>query len=192
MKTTSLKERYKQEIVPVMREKFGYKNVHAVPALKKIVVNSGVGKMINAKRGKDSAGSEESVVADLVNEFALIVGQKPRIIRAHKSISGFKLREGMIAGVSATLRGQRMYDFLTRLIHIAFPRMRDFRGFEKKSVDQRGNMTIGVSEQIIFPEIPHDKVRQMWGMEISLATNAKNREEGIALLTELGILFQKA
>lgn len=191
MKTISLQEKYKQDIIPAMRKKFGYKNVYAVPKLIKIVVNSGVGKMISAKKGKEAGGGEESIVADLVKEFTLIVGQKPEIVRAKKSISGFKLREGMIAGVAVTLRGARMYDFFTRLVHVAFPRMRDFRGVEEKSVDERGNMTIGIVEQIIFPEIPHDKVRQMWGMEVSFVTSAKNKEQGVELLRGLGMPFAR-
>jgi len=189
--TTTLKEKYKKETVPAMKEKFGYTNVYAVPKIEKIVINTGVGKMINARKGKEVTEGEEKFIEDLMAEFALIVGQKPQIIRTRKSISGFKLRTGMIVGVRATLRGPRMYDFLARLIHIAFPRTRDFRGYEETSVDQRGNMTIGIREQIIFPEIPHDKVRQIWGMEVTIVTSAKNREEGVELLKRLGVPFSK-
>jgi len=189
MKT--LLEKYTKEVVPVMREKFGYKNIYAVPKIVKIVLNSGVGKTINARKGKETVQNEEDLIKDLISEFALITGQKPQIIRSKKSISGFKLRQGMISGVRVTLRGRRMYDFLSRLINIAFPRSRDFRGLEEKSVDAGGNMTVGIQEQIIFPEIPHDKVRQIWGMEVSIVTTAKNREEGLGLLKQLGIPFKR-
>ena len=186
----TLQEKYKKDVIPALREQFNYTNIHAVPKIEKIVVNSGVGKMINARKGKETTDSDEGVIEDLISEFTLIVGQKPEIVRARKSISSFKLRAGMIAGVRATLHGARMYDFLARLIHIAFPRTRDFQGLEKKSVDNSGNMTIGIREQIIFPEIPHDKVRQMWGMEVTIVTSAKSREEGLELLAQLGIPFR--
>lgn len=187
----ALREKYTKEITPAMREKFGYKNIYAVPMLKKIVVNSGVAKTINARKGKEVTKSDEGLIADIISELALIAGQKPQIVRAKKSISAFKLRAGMIAGVRVTLRGDKMYDFLARLINIALPRSRDFRGFRVGSVDESGNMTIGLGEQIIFPEIPHDKVRQMWGMEITIVTSARNREEGAELLRQLGMPFQK-
>lgn len=174
-----------------MKEKFGFTNVFAVPKIEKIVINSGVGKMIQTRKGHEEKASEGKVIEDLLSEFALIAGQRPQIVRASKSIAGFKLRQGMIAGVRATLRGVRMYDFLTRLIHVALPRMRDFRGLEVTSVDQNGHMTIGVREQIIFPEIPHDKARSLWGMEVTIVTSAKNREEGVELLRQLGIPFKR-
>lgn len=186
---TTLQEKYKKDVIPALREKFGYTNVYAVPKLEKIVVNSGVGKMVNARKGKET-DTDEGLIEDLISEFTLIVGQKPQIVRARKSISSFKLRMGMIAGVRVTLRGVKMYDFLARLIDIAFPRTRDFQGLEKKSVDGSGNMTIGIREQIIFPEIPHDKVQQMWGMEVTIVTNAKNKEEGLELLMQLGVPFR--
>ena len=188
---TDLQEKYNKEIIPAMREKFGYKNIYSIPRIVKIVVNSGVGKSINARKGKETVQNEEEMVKDLIGEFALIVGQKPQIVRARKSIAGFKLRRGMVSGVKATLRGRRMYDFLSRIINIAFPRIRDFRGFEDKSVDSGGNMTIGLREQIIFPEIPHDKVMQIWGMEITVVTTAKNRGEGVELLKLMGMPFKR-
>lgn len=191
MTNSSLQEKYKKEVISAMREGFGYKNIYAVPRLEKIVINSGVGKMINVRKGKEVSANEEALIKDLFEEFALLAGQKPQVIRSQKSISGFKLRKGMITGVRATLRGHRMYDFLSRLIHIALPRMRDFRGFEEKSVDAKGNMNIGIAEQIIFPEIPHDKVRQMWGMEVAIVTTARNKKEGVQLLTLLGMPFKK-
>jgi len=186
----TLQEKYNKEAVPHMKDMFGYKNIYAVPRIEKIVINTGVGKIINTRKGKEVAEGDEDLIKDLILEFSLIVGQKPRIIRARKSISDFKLREGMIVGVSATLRGAKMYDFLARLIHIDFPRMRDFRGLEEKSIDKNGNMTIGIYEQIIFPEIPHDKVRQMWGMEVTIVTTAKNKKEGAELLKHLGMPFR--
>ena len=186
-----LEEKYNKVVVPLLREKFGYKNIYAVPKVVKIVVNSGVAKTINVRRGKETVQNEEDLIKDLIGEFSLIVGQKPQIVRAKKSIAGFKLRQGMIAGVRATLRGRRMYDFLSRLINVALPRTRDFRGVAGKSVDGGGNLTIGIPEQIIFPEIPHDKVRQIWGMEVTIVTSAKNQEEGLELLRQLGMPFQR-
>lgn len=186
-----LQTTYKEKIIPAMQKKFGYKNIYAVPRLEKIVVNSGVGKMLQTRKGQGEGASEEKVIEDLLLEFALITGQKPRVERARKSIAGFKLRKGVIAGVRVTLRGSRMYDFLGRLIHVCMPRMRDFRGLEESAVDQSGNMTIGIREQIIFPEIPHDKARSLWGMEVTIVTSAKNREEGVELLRQLGVPFKR-
>lgn len=185
----TLQEKYKKEAVPALREKFGYANVYAVPHVEKIVINSGVGKMINVRKGKEVTKGEEALIENLVSELALIAGQRPYITRAKKSISGFKLREGMISGVKVTLRGQKKYDFLSRLIDVALPRTRDFRGLEEKSVDNSGNMTIGIPEQIIFAEIPHDRAAQMWGMEVTVVTSAKSREEGMELLRQLGMPF---
>jgi len=187
----TLQEKYYKEVIPAMKEKFGYANVFSVPKVEKIVINTGVGKMVNARKGKEVAEGDEDLIKDLISEFSLITAQRPQIVRARQSIAGFKLREGTIVGVKATLRGNRMHDFLARLIHVAFPRTRDFRGLEERSVDEGGNMTIGIREQIIFPEIPHDKVRQMWGMEVTIVTSAKNREEAVELLKGLGVPFQK-
>lgn len=187
----ALLQKYRKEVIPAMQGKFGYKNVFAVPRIGKVVINSGVGKMINTRKGNEVSESDEGLIKTLIAEFALITGRKPEIIRAKKSISGFKLRMGTIAGVRVTLRGEKMYDFLSRLINISLPRSRDFRGFEERMVDKGGNMTIGIPEQIIFPEIPHDKATQLWGMEVTIVTNAKNREEGLELLRQLGMPFQK-
>lgn len=187
----TLQEKYNKKVIPAMQEKFGYVNVYAVPRIEKVVINSGVGKMINTRKGKEVSKGEEGLIENLIAELALITGQKPHIIRAKKSISGFKLREGTIAGVRVTLRGQKGYDFFTRLVDVAFPRMRDFRGIEEKSVDRSGNLTIGMREQIIFPEIPHDKATQLWGMEVTVVTSANSREEGIELLKQLGMPFAK-
>ena len=163
---------------------------YSVPKIQKIVINSGVGKMVNVSKGKEITKGDEDIIKDLVSEFSLITGQKPQILRAKKSIAGFKLRAGMISGVRATLRGAKMRDFLSRLINIAFPRTRDFSGLEEKAVDKSGNLTIGIKEQIIFPEIPHDKARKIWGMEVTIVTSANNRQEGIKMLKELGVPFR--
>jgi len=164
---------------------------YTVPKIQKIVINSGVGKMINARKGGEATKGEAETIKDLISEFSLITGQKPQIVLAKKSIAGFKLRAGTISGVRATLRGAKMRDFLSRLINIAFPRTRDFSGLEEKAVDKSGNITIGIREQIIFPEIPHDKARQIWGMEVTIITSANNREEGIKILKEAGVPFSK-
>jgi len=180
-----------------MKEKFGYTNTYAVPRLEKIVINSGVGKIINTRKGNEVAQGEESLVENIISELSLIAGQKPHIIKAKKSIAGFKLREGTISGIRVTLRGEKMYDFLSRIINVAFPRTRDFRGFNVnrgfnvKSVDKSGNMSIGIPEQIIFAEIPHDKVRQMWGMEVTIVTSAEDKEKGTELLRQFGMPFVK-
>ena len=184
------KENYIDKVIPALKEKFGYANVFAVPKLEKIVVNTGVGRIVNTFKGSEGASGELSSIEDIIEEMTLITGQKPQIIRAKKSISGFKLRQGMISGLRVVLRGGRMYDFLARLRKIAFPRSRDFRGIYSKCVDEHGNMTIGIKEQMIFPDIPHDKVRKIWGMEITIVTNARIREEGLELLKQLGVPFQ--
>jgi len=165
---------------------------YTIPKIQKIVINSGVGKMINARKGGETTQGEEDTIKDLVSEFSLITGQKPQILRAKKSIAGFKLRMGTISGVRVTLRGQKMRDFLSRLVNIAFPRTRDFGGLEEKAVDKSGNITVGIREQIIFPEIPHDKARKIWGMEINIITSANNKEDGIKLLKEVGVPFRVA
>ena len=186
-----MQQTYKDAIVPAMKEKVSHKNVFAVPRLEKIVINSGVGKIINTRKGNEVAQGEEGLVENIISELSLIAGQKPHIIKAKKSIAGFKLREGTIAGIRVTLRGGKMYDFLSRLINVSFPRIRDFRGFNTKSVDKSGNMSIGIHEQIIFAEIPHDKVRQMWGMEITIVTTADDAEKGTELLRQFGMPFVK-
>ena len=195
-----MKKTYTQKVIPALKEKFGHSNSFAVPKIERITLNAGVGRIVNNfNKGTVVKGAavsdkkgEESAVADIIEEMTLITGQKPQIIRAKKSIAGFKLRKGMIVGIRTTLRGERMYDFLSRLIKIAFPRTRDFRGIDEKSVDKHGNITIGIREQIIFPEIPHDKVRKMWGMEVVITSNAKTREEGLELLRVMGMPFKKA
>ena len=174
-----LKEKYNQEVSKALMEKFGYKNVMQLPKLEKIVLNMGLGEAIANSKAMDNA----------VEDMTIIVGQKPVITRAKKSIAGFKLREGMPIGVKVTLRGERMYEFLDRFISIALPRMRDFRGINPKSFDGRGNYTMGIKEQLIFPEIEYDKVDKIRGMDITVVTSAPTDEEAFELLKQLGMPF---
>ena len=174
-----LKEKYNQEVSKALMEKFGYKNVMQLPKLEKIVLNMGLGEAIANSKAMDNA----------VEDMTIIVGQKPVITRAKKSIAGFKLREGMPIGVKVTLRGERMYEFLDRLISIALPRMRDFRGINPKSFDGRGNYTMGIKEQLIFHEIEYDKVDKIRGMDITVVTSAPTDEEAFELLKQLGMPF---
>ena len=176
-----LKERYENEIVKSLMTKFNYSSVMQVPAMEKIVINIGVGDAVSNSKLLDEA----------VEELTLISGQKPVITRAKKSIAGFKLREGMPIGCKVTLRGERMYKFLDKLISISLPRVRDFRGVPKNSFDGRGNYTLGVKEQLIFPEINFDKVNKIRGMDIVFVTTAKTDEEGHELLAQLGMPFHK-
>ncbi len=176
-----LKEHYKNEVAPSLMKKFGYKSVMQIPKLDKIVVNVACGE------ARDNPKIIEAVVADL----SLITGQKPIIRKAKKSVANFKLREGMNVGVKVTLRGERMYEFLDRFFSIALPRVRDFRGINPNSFDGRGNYTMGVKEQLIFPEIDYDKIDKVRGMDISLVTTAKTDEEARELLTLLGAPFAR-
>ncbi|OUQ34455.1 50S ribosomal protein L5 [Massilimicrobiota timonensis] len=176
-----LKERYENEIVKSLMTKFNYSSVMQVPAMEKIVINIGVGDAVSNSKLLDEA----------VEELTLISGQKPVITKAKKSIAGFKLREGMPIGCKVTLRGERMYEFLDKLISISLPRVRDFRGVPKNSFDGRGNYTLGVKEQLIFPEINFDKVNKIRGMDIVFVTTAKTDEEGHELLAQLGMPFHK-
>ena len=176
-----LKERFKSEIVSHMHEKFGYSSVMAVPKIEKIVVNMGVGDAVQNPKALDKA----------VEELAAITGQKPLITKAKKSIAGFKLREGMPIGAKVTLRGERMYDFLEKLIHVALPRVRDFRGVSKNAFDGRGNYTLGIKEQLIFPEIDYDKVHKVRGMDIVIVTTAETDEEARELLAQMGMPIRK-
>jgi large subunit ribosomal protein L5 len=176
-----LQERYKSEILPSLMEKFNYTSVMQAPKIEKIVINMGVGEAVTNSKVLDTA----------VEELTAITGQKPVITRAKKSIAGFKLREGMPIGSKVTLRGERMYDFLDKLISVSLPRVRDFRGVSKKSFDGRGNYTLGVKEQLIFPEIDYDKVNKVRGMDIVIVTTANTDEEARELLTQVGMPFQK-
>ncbi|CZQ93408.1 ribosomal protein l5 signature [Trichococcus palustris] len=176
-----LKERYLNEIVPSMMEKFEYESIMQAPKVDKIVINMGVGDAVSNTKNLDKA----------VEELTLISGQKPVITLAKKSIAAFRLREGMPIGTKVTLRGERMYDFLDKLVTVSLPRVRDFRGISKKSFDGRGNYTLGVKEQLIFPEVDYDRVDKVRGMDIVIVTTANTDEESRELLTQLGMPFQK-
>ena len=176
-----LMERYQNDVVKSMMDKFNYSSIMQAPKLEKIVINIGVGDAVSNSKLLDEA----------VNELTLISGQKPVITRAKKSIAGFKLREGMAIGCKVTLRGERMYEFLDKLVNISLPRVRDFRGVSNDSFDGRGNYTLGVKEQLIFPEINFDKVNKLRGMDIVFVTTAKTDEEGHELLAQLGMPFKK-
>ena len=179
--TVKLKEDYNKDIVPKLKEQFGYTNIHQVPKVNKIIINRGLGEASQNAKALESS----------LNELATITGQKPVVTRAKKAIAGFKIRQGMPVGVMVTLRGERMYAFLERLIHLALPRIRDFRGISPKSFDGRGNYSLGVREQLIFPEIDYDTIDQIRGMDISIVTTANTDEEGRALLKEMGMPFRK-
>lgn len=176
-----LKERYQKEIVPSLVEKFSYSSVMQAPKLEKIVINMGVGDAVQNSKALDNA----------VEELTNISGQKPVVTRAKKSIAGFRLREGMPIGAKVTLRGERMYDFLDKLISVSLPRVRDFRGISKKAFDGRGNYTLGIKEQLIFPEIEYDQVNKVRGMDIVIVTTANTDEEASELLTQFGMPFKK-
>lgn len=176
-----LQEKYQNSIRQSLVDKYNYKSIMQAPGLHKIVVNMGVGDAIANSKALD----------DAVNEMTILTGQKPVITRAKKSISNFKLREGMAIGCKVTLRGERMYQFLDKLVSIALPRVRDFQGVSKKAFDGRGNYTLGVKEQLIFPEINYDKVNRVRGMDIVIVTTAKTDLEGLELLTQLGMPFKK-
>jgi large subunit ribosomal protein L5 len=175
-----LQERYRQDVVPALTKEFSYDNVMQVPKVTKIVLNIGLGEALQNAKSIDAA------VADLT----AIAGQKPVVTRAKKSIANFKLREGQAIGAMVTLRGPRMYEFLDRLINIALPRIRDFRGVSRRSFDGRGNYSIGLREQIMFPEIDYDRVDKLRGLEISIVTSARTDAEGYALLKQFGMPFR--
>lgn len=177
-----LKEKYKKEVIPEMMKKFGYKNVMAVPKIEKVVINIGFGKLISTK----TSGEQKKIYTIILDDLALICAQKPILTKAKKSIAGFKTREGMFIGAKVTLRGKKMHDFLDRVIHIAIPRSRDFRGIELKSFDKKGNLTIPIKEHIIFPEVSPEKAKAIFGFEMTVVTTTKTREEGIELLKLLG------
>ena len=176
-----LKEEYKSRVIPALREEFGYKNVMQVPKLEKIVLSKGVGAAVSDKKLVDYA----------VEELTKITGQKAVATLSKKDVSNFKLRKGMPIGTKVTLRGERMYDFLDRLIALSLPRTRDFRGISPKGFDGRGNFNLGIKEHIIFPEIDIDKVSRMMGMDITFVTSAESDEEGLALLSAFGFPFIK-
>jgi large subunit ribosomal protein L5 len=179
--TPRLRTRYTTTVVPALMKRFGYKNVMKVPRVEKIVINMGVG----------GATADAKLLDEAVGCIRDISGQKPVVTRAKKAISNFKLRENMPIGAKVTLRSSRMWEFLDRLIAIAIPRIRDFRGLPRKSFDGQGNYTLGIKEQIVFLEIDRDKVSKVSGMDITICTTAKDNEEGLALLEELGMPFRK-
>ncbi|WP_088242724.1 50S ribosomal protein L5 [Calothrix rhizosoleniae] len=178
--TIRLKNIYHETIVPKLMKQFEYTNIHQVPKLVKVTVNRGLGE----------ASQNAKALEASLSEIAVITGQKPVVTRAKKAIAGFKIREGMPVGVMVTLRSGKMYNFLDRLINLSLPRIRDFRGISPKSFDGRGNYTLGVREQLIFPEVEYDSIDQIRGMDISIITTAKTDEEGRALLKEMGMPFR--
>ena len=181
MAEARLKQHYQKSVIPALVKEFGYKNVMAVPKVQKVSVNIGLGEATQNAKLMDGA----------VNELGQIAGQKPVVTKAKKSIAAFKLREGMAIGAMVTLRGNRMYEFLDRLMNVALPRVRDFRGVSSKSFDGRGNYTLGVRDQLIFPEIDYNKVEKVKGMNISITTSAKTDAEGLALLKQMGMPFRQ-
>lgn len=176
-----LRERYENEIMPSLMKKFNYSSIMQTPKIEKIVLNMGVGDAVSNAKNLDEA----------VEELALISGQQPLITKAKKSIAGFRVREGMSIGAKVTLRGDRMYDFLDKLINVSLPRVRDFHGISSKSFDGRGNYTLGVKEQLIFPEIDYDKVNRVRGLDVVIVTTANTDEEALELLTQIGMPFAK-
>ncbi|CAM3561055.1 MULTISPECIES: 50S ribosomal protein L5 [Brevibacillus] len=176
-----LKEKYSNEIVPSLMSKFNYTSIMQVPKVEKIIINMGVGEAVANAKALDTA----------VEDLQIIAGQKPVVTRAKKSIAGFKLREGMPIGAKVTLRGERMYHFLDKLMNVSLPRVRDFRGISSKAFDGRGNYTLGLKEQLIFPEIEYDKIDKVRGMDIVIVTSAKTDEEARELLTQMGMPFRK-
>jgi large subunit ribosomal protein L5 len=176
----NFKKKYQEQIVPKLQEQFGFTNIHQVPKVTKITLNRGLGE----------ASTNTKALESSVAEIAKITGQKPVITRAKKAIAGFKLRQGMPVGVMVTLRGDRMYAFLDRFINLALPRIRDFRGISPNSFDGRGNYSVGIREQLIFPEIEYDQIDQIRGMDISIITSANNDEQGRALLKAMGMPFR--
>lgn len=181
MLTKDLKKRYVEDVVPALKEKYNYANVHQIPKLEKVVINMGVGEAVQNAKILDGA----------VEELTKIAGQRPVVTRAKKSIATFKLRQGMPIGCMVTLRGEKMYDFLQKLINVTLPRIRDFRGVSPKSFDGRGNYSLGIKEQLLFPEIKYDDVSVVKGMNISIITTASTDDEARELLAQLGMPFKK-
>jgi large subunit ribosomal protein L5 len=176
-----IEEKYKKEIISLMKEKFGYRNNLSIPKIKKVVVNIGVGSVLR----------DEQVQQLVARDLMAITGQKAVATVAKRAISAFKVREGMVVGYKVTLRGKRMFDFIDRLINVVLPRTRDFRGLESKSVDRSGNLTIGIREHIIFPEISQEEIKKIFGLEVTINTNAKSREEALELFRLLGFPIKK-
>ena len=182
-----LLEKYKIEVIPAMKKKFGYRNIMAVPKIEKVVVNTGFGKLLTGK----TPAEKKKIYEDILKDLSFICAQFPMLTKAKRPISGFKTRKGMPVGAKVTLRGRRMYDFLERLIYIALPRTRDFQGIDLKSVDKAGNLTIAIKEHIAFPEIAPENIKIPFGFEITVVTTAKTRKEGLELLRLLGFPIKK-
>lgn len=183
----NFQEKYKKEIIPAMKKKFGYKSVMAVPKIEKVVINTGLGRLLALKTSQE----QKDAIEKISNDIAQITGQKPNVCLAKKSIAAFKVRQGMPLGIKVTLRGKRMTDFITRFISIVLPRSRDFRGIDQNVVDKNGNISVGIKEHTIFPEISAENVRHIFGLEVIVATTAKTKEEGIELFRLLGFPFKK-
>jgi large subunit ribosomal protein L5 len=183
----SVKENYIKKAIPGMMEKFGLKNKMSVPKIEKVVVNTGLGKLVSGKTGSE----QEKIFEAILDDLGLICGQKVVLSKTKKAIASFKTRAGMPVGARVTLRGSKMNDFLDRVINIALPRSRDFQGINVKSFDEQGNLTIAIREHIIFPEVSAEKVRFIFGFEITITTTAKNKEQGIELLRLLGFPIKK-
>jgi len=175
-----MREKYQREVVPALMKEFNFQNIMQVPRFEKVVLNIGMGEALQNAKSMDAA----------IGDLTAIAGQKPVITRARKSIANFKLREGQAIGAMVTLRGDRMYEFLDRLVSVALPRIRDFRGVSRRSFDGRGNYSIGLREQIVFPEIDYDKVDKLRGLEVAIVTSARNDNEGYALLKQIGMPFR--
>ncbi len=178
---TRLQEKYRKTVIPAMQKAFEIKNVMAVPKIEKVVINTGVGRI----------AKEDKTIERIAKELSMITGQKPVLKKAKKSISGFKLRQGVTVGVAVTLRGKRMYDFLDRLISIALPRSKDFRGIDDRNFDKMGNLNFGIKESSIFPEINYENIKDIFGLEVTVVTTAKNREKGIEFLKQMGFPIKK-
>jgi large subunit ribosomal protein L5 len=182
-----LKEDYQKKVIPEMKKEFGYKNDLAVPRIEKVVINTGIGRILL----NTDPSQREKTIEEISSDLALITGQKPLVTKSKKSISAFKLRKGMPVGLKVTLRRSRMFDFLDRLINIVIPRMRDFQGISRKSIDKNGNLTLGIKEHIIFPEIQPEKSKRIFGLEITIVTSAKTKEEAIRLFELIGFPLAK-
>lgn len=182
-----LKEKYKKEIIPVLEKEFHYHNALAVPRMEKVVVNTSFGRRLGGEKGD----KKKKLMKEVEDDLMTITGQKPSLKAAKKSIAGFHLREGSPVGYQVTLRGQRMYDFLERIIYLTLPRTRDFRGVSSRSLDQQGNLTLGFEEQLIFPEMSVEEERKAFGLAVTMVTTTKNREEAKRLFVLLGLRFKK-
>lgn len=185
MNIINIAKKYKEEVVPKMKVKFGYKNDLAVPRLQKVVLSVGVGRL-------SQQSNFDKILPEIISDISLMTGQKPAITTAKKSIAGFKIRQGQTVGLKVTLRRSKMNDFFEKIINIVFPRVRDFRGIDIKNVDKNGNLTIGIKEHVVFPEINFETLKIDFGVEISIVSNAETREEAIELYKLLGIPFKKS